>query len=82
LQAGIDFGPGVRLVPFSPNNNLIKNEVVSLPSEPMIYGSEEKLVADIQQFIHHHVDLGASFEKVATYYVLLTWLSLPETPSG
>src|ERR1700675_4191247 len=74
LQDAIDLGSDARLVPFSPNNNLIKNEVVLLPSEPMIYGSEEKLVAAIQQFIHRHVDLDASFEKVATYYVLLTWL--------
>jgi hypothetical protein len=74
LQDGVDLGPDARLAPFSPNNNLIKNEVVLLPSEPLIYGSEEKLVADIQQFIHRHIDLSPSFEKVATYYVLLTWL--------
>src|SRR6267378_965583 len=74
LQDAIDLGSDARLVPFSPNNNLIKNEVVLLPSEPLIYGSEEKLVADIQEFIHRHIDLSPSFEKVATYYVLLTWL--------
>ena len=56
LQDGIDLGSDARLVPFSPNNNLVKNEVVLLPSEPTIYGSEEKLVADIQQFIHRYVD--------------------------
>lgn len=74
LQDAIDLGSDARLVPFSPNNNLVKNDVVLLPSEPMIYGSEEKLVADIQEFIHRHVDLDTSFEKVATYYVILTWL--------
>lgn len=74
LQDAIDLGSDARLVPFSPNNNLVKNEVVLLSSEPMIYGSEEKLVADIQQFIHRYVDFSVSFEKVATYYVLLTWL--------
>ena len=74
LKDGIDLDSEVRLAPYSPNNNLIKNEVVLLPFEPMIYGSEQKLVAEIQQFIHRYVDLGASFEKVATYYVLLTWL--------
>jgi hypothetical protein len=74
LQNQIDLGSDARLVPFSPNNNLIKNEVVLLPSEPTIYGSEEKLVADIRQFIHRHVDFDTSFEQVATYYVILTWL--------
>ena len=34
-------GPDAKVVPFSPNNNLIKNEVVLLPSEPQIYGSED-----------------------------------------
>jgi hypothetical protein len=74
LKDAVDLGSDARLVPFSPNNNLLKNEVVLLPSEPSIYGSEEKLVGDIQQFIHRYVDLDISFEKVATYYVILTWL--------
>jgi hypothetical protein len=61
-------------VPFSPGNNLIKTEAVLLPSEPTIYGSEAELVSEIQQFIHRYVDFEPAFEKVATYYVLLTWL--------
>jgi hypothetical protein len=74
LQDTIKVGGNAQLVPFSANNNLIKNEVVLLPSEPLIYGSEEKLVGEIQEFIHRYVDLNKTFEKVATYYVLLTWL--------
>ena len=74
LQDAIDLGPDAKLVPFSANNNLIKNEVVLLPSEPRIYGSEAHLVADIREFIHRYVDFGQSFENVATHYVLLTWL--------
>ena len=52
LKDTIDIGPDAKLVPFSANNNLIKNEVVLLPSEPRIYGSEAQLVADIRAFIH------------------------------
>ena len=74
LQDAIDLGPDARLVPFSANNNLIKNEVVLLPREPRIYGSEAQLVADIRSFIHRYVDFGESFENAATHYVLLTWL--------
>src|SRR5262245_24850251 len=74
VQDRIDDGSGPSFVPFSPNNNLIKNEVVLLPSEPQIYGSEAKLVVDVQQFIHRYVDLSPTFQRVATYYVLLTWL--------
>jgi hypothetical protein len=74
LQDKFDLAGDERLVPFSPGNNLIKNEAVLLPSEPKIYGSEAELVSEIQQFIHRYVDFEPAFEKVATYYVLLTWL--------
>ena len=73
-QDAIDLGPDAKLVPFSANNNLIKNEVVLLPSEPQIYGSEAQLVAEIREFIHRYVDFSESFENVATHYVLLSWL--------
>lgn len=63
-----------RLVPFSAENNLIRNEVVLLPSEPRIYGSEQQLLSEITDFIHRHADLSPTFERVATYYVLLSWL--------
>lgn len=65
---------GERLVPFSPDNNLIKNEAVLLPSEPAEYGDERQLLTDIRQFLHRYVDLSPTFETIASYYVLLTWL--------
>jgi hypothetical protein len=74
FQDGIDLDRETRLVPFSPRNNLIKNEVVLLPSEPRIYGTEDALVSDVRQFIHCYVDLSQTFEQVATYYVVLSWL--------
>src|SRR5947208_4089479 len=63
-----------RLVPYSPNNNLIKNEVVLLPSQPEEYGSEEGLLDEIQSFIHRYVDVSPLFEKIASYYVLFSWV--------
>jgi hypothetical protein len=74
LQDRVTTNRGITLVPFSPDNNLILNEAILLPSEPHIYGSEDKLVAEIQDFIHRYVDLSPTFEKIATHYVLLTWL--------
>src|SRR6516165_6567324 len=65
---------GERLVPFSPRNNLIRNEAVLLPSRPQEYGSEHELVGSIQAHIHRYADLSPSFERVATHYVLLTWV--------
>src|SRR5262249_19396232 len=63
-----------RLIPYSPNNNLIKNEVVLLPSEPEEYASEESLLGEIQSFIHRYVDVSPLFEKIASYYVLFSWV--------
>jgi hypothetical protein len=65
---------GELLVPFSPTNNLLKNNVVLLPSEPLDYGNEEQLLRDIGAFIHRYADLTPAFENVAIHYVLLSWL--------
>ncbi len=63
-----------RLVPYSPNNNLLRHEVVLLPSGPEEFDSEEALLAEIQAFIHQYVDVSLLFEKIACYYVLLSWV--------
>ena len=73
-EAAFPLDPTHHLVPYSPYNNLIKNEVVLLPSQPEEYGSEEELLADIQDFIHRYVDVSPLFEKIASYYVLFTWV--------
>jgi hypothetical protein len=74
LESSINVNPFERLVPYSSNNNLIKNEVVLLPSEPEEYGSEEALLREIQSFIHRYVDVSPLFEKIASYYVLFSWV--------
>jgi len=66
--------PLKRLVPYSPDNNLIKNEVVLFPSQPQEYESEERLIGEVQNFIHRYVDVSPLFEKIASYYVLFSWV--------
>jgi hypothetical protein len=63
-----------RLVPYSPRNNLLANEVVLFPSEPAEYGTEQELVEAIRAFIHRYVDISPLFEQIASYYVLFTWV--------
>src|SRR5712691_8346923 len=63
-----------RLVPYSPRNNLLTNEVVLFPSEPAEYTSEQELVKRIKDFIHRYVDVSPLFEQIASYYVLFTWV--------
>jgi hypothetical protein len=65
---------GQRLVPYSPRNNLLTNEVVLFPSEPLEYESEESLVESIRTFIHRYVDISPLFEQIASYYVLFSWV--------
>ena len=63
-----------RLVPYSANNNLIKNDVVLLPTEREECQSEEALLSEIQSFIRRYVDVSPFFEKIASYYVLFSWV--------
>src|SRR5713101_5404024 len=41
---------GLRLVPYSPRNNLLTNEVVLFPTEVAEYESEQELVESIRTF--------------------------------
>ena len=63
-----------KLVPYSPHNNLIKNEIVLLPSSPEEYGTEAQLISDIKGFVHRFVDVSPLYEEIASYYVLFSWV--------
>jgi hypothetical protein len=65
---------GERLVPFSPENNIIKNGVVLLPSEPTECGTKDDLISEICAFLHRYLDVSPAFEMVAAYYILFTWV--------
>ena len=65
---------GRSLFPFSAENNLIRHDVVLLPSRPEDFGSQNELIKHIRSFIHTYVDLDEDFEHLASYYVLFTWL--------
>lgn len=65
---------GRRYVPYSPENNLIKNDVVQLPSRVEDYGTEADLLKVVQNYIHRYVDVSPLFEQTASYYVLFSWL--------
>jgi hypothetical protein len=65
---------GRILMPYAPDNPLLVHNVVLFPSEPLEYGSQKELVADIRTFIHHYVDVSDSFEQIAAYYILFSWI--------
>ena len=74
IEKSYTLDTGERVVPYSANNNLIRHNVVLLPFGPDDYESEKTLLADIRSYIHRYVDVSERFEKIAAYYVLLTWI--------
>ena len=55
-------------------DDLIRRKVVHLPSAPEPYGNEQELFALVRDFIHRHVAVSEFYERLATYYVLFSWL--------
>lgn len=65
---------GNHHIPYSPNNNLLRNGVVRFPSAVGQYQSKTELLEEIAQFIRRYCDLEPDLEFVAVYYVMFTWL--------
>jgi hypothetical protein len=65
---------GEKLEPVPGANNLIRYGAVVLAEAPEEYGSIRELVASIQAYIYRYVDLSDHFRKIASYYVMLTWV--------
>jgi hypothetical protein len=74
IEKEINLSDSQKLLPYSGKNNLIENGIVLLPSQPEEYGSEEALQADIRSFIRKYVDVSPLFKKIASYYVLFSWV--------
>lgn len=60
--------------PIPGSNNLIRYGAVTLAEVPEEYGSIRELVSAIQAYIYRYVDLSDHFRKIASYYVMLTWV--------
>lgn len=74
LTQRIEDDAGRTLVPYRGDNNLLEHGVVLFPSEPVDYGSQAQLVEEVRAFIHRYVDVTPTFECIAAYYVLFTWV--------
>jgi hypothetical protein len=63
-----------RIYPIDPFEAVIQTGTIRLPSQLGNYQSETDLQQRVQAFIHKFVDLPSEIEKLASYYVMLTWL--------
>jgi len=48
--------------------------LVLLPNQATEYGTDEQLASEIQSFIHEWLDIDPLYERLATYYIMITWL--------
>ncbi len=70
----LELDTGERLIPIPATNNLIKHRAVLLPDKPESYGSVNELIEAIREYLYRYVDLSERFLRIASYYVLLTWV--------
>jgi hypothetical protein len=55
-------------------DELIEKKAVRLPVVPMSYGSEKTLYEVIRHFIHKYLGVSPFYERMASYYVMFTWV--------
>lgn len=60
--------------PYPSSNSIVRSNLVLFPSTAKEYGSEERLIEEIKQFVHRYLDLSPFFEQIVPYYVLFTWV--------
>lgn len=74
LSDAIDLPTGEHLVPVSPRNNLIRHNALLLPERPEPFDSMDALMEEIEEYLHRYVDLSEAFVRIASAYVLLSWV--------
>lgn len=60
--------------PLPSKNDLLKHNILKLPSGASDYGSEEDLNRDIVQYLHKYTDISPEFEVVTLAYIKMSWL--------
>lgn len=70
----VDLPDGRRLVPWSPDSNLIKHGAILLPERTDDFTSVEALMVSIDQYLCRYIDLDADLRRIVASYILLTWV--------
>jgi hypothetical protein len=72
-RAFVDIGD-VTYLPYSGDTKIIAKGVVNFPEQAEPYNSVKELVEDVRQFLHKYLDIDPFYERLASYYVLFTWM--------
>jgi hypothetical protein len=65
---------GRRYIPISAMNRLLTDNIVLFPSEVQPVKQTREIAAVIRQFIHRYVDIDPFYERLASFYVIFSWL--------
>jgi hypothetical protein len=65
---------GERLIPYGPDNDLLRSGIVLFPERPEEYGTTSELLGEIDAYIDRYVDVSPRFRRLAAHYVLLSWV--------
>lgn len=63
-----------RLVPVPATNNLIRHGALLLAETPEPFSSVNELIEAIREYLYRYIDLSERFQRIASYYILLTWV--------
>jgi len=61
-------------IPIPSSDSALQTGSIKLSSGLIDYGTTQKLIEEIQSHIHRYLEVSPRFEKLAAYYVLLTWI--------
>lgn len=63
---------GIMYLPIQ--NKFMTEKIIPLPTTAMEYGSAERLIEDIDKFIHKYLDISDQFRKLCSWYIVMTWV--------
>jgi len=65
---------GTVYVPIASDDDALKTRSVLLPSGLEGYGTTKELIKEIQEHIHKYLEVTSRYEKIASWYVLFSWI--------
>lgn len=73
IKTSVDIG-STTYQPYPGDMGLIQKKVVLFPEKPEPYTSVKTVLGRVQAFIHTYLDIDPTYERIASYYVLMSWL--------
>ena len=64
---------GTRYIPYIPTP-MIMRQIILLPSDVKPLRSTTELIGIVQSYIHRYLEVDINYERLASYYVLFSWL--------